>query len=171
MKRIISLVAAMLVLGSVFTSCDEDDDQLIVKDMEVTYDQEYRMSNSGDPFAFFPSDYHGYEPSDVEVWYSGGRVDSETSTTLYLFGDGSFILTWANPGRNFVQAYGFYTVELGDTETGTILLKPVGHNETVMSVYNGIATLADMPLVKMDNGAVPMPTKEYDDRSYFEENQ
>ena len=170
MKRIISLMVAMWMLSVTFTSCD-DEDHLTVEYLDVSIVEEFRTSTDGDPFAFFPSDYHGYAPGDVVAWYSGGRIDSDVSTSLYLFADDSFILTWSATNKRMVQAYGYYEIEFGDTLTGRIILRPVGHNEIAVEAYDGTIVMGEKPLVLMADGTVPSPSEDYEDFSNFEEKQ
>ena len=124
MKKLFTLITAALLLSISFTACSDDDD----------VDPDYAR-NGGDKNAVFPT---GYEKSNVDAWFSGSKDGANRA--LYLFNDGSFVLTGTMPSNDKtlkgILSKGTYSLN-GDFNNGSITITPVTKKKAALTAKKG----------------------------------
>ena len=147
MKKFITLLTAAMMLCLSFSSCSDDDGDA---KPEVN-------GTTGDNLALFPT---GYDAANVSAWYSGTK--DGVNRALYLFKDGSFILTGnldTDTKLYGIISKGTYKVSSGDYKNGDLAISPEGDKSGTMTAKDGkIEVGTDEPPMELrDIKSIPSP--------------
>jgi hypothetical protein len=151
MKKILSLMTAMLMLCFAFTSCGDDDEE----DNPVDNGKE-QTGNALD--AFFPT---GYDASNVAAWYSTTDIEKEEGKTkvmaVYIFNDNKVLVTKHKTKNDGSETYeiefvGTITITEGDYENGKAMVNEMNMEVTIS---NGVLSAMDEQFEKQNNSKIP----------------